>query len=156
MEQQKFLAMYDVRGIQSYIFRTNKVKEIIGASKIVETIIQDALESAVTKLNIKNHAILSWENEEALSILSDEKIQVQVLFIGGGNAYVMYANEEIAKSVCNGFNTFFIQMVIVNKIFIFIFYGNNTIVIVDEGNSIGQNNIHFIVYIIRKCTVTKI
>ena len=29
------LAMYDVRGIQKYIFRTNKIKEIIGASNIV-------------------------------------------------------------------------------------------------------------------------
>mgnify|MGYP000626992205 CR=1 FL=1 len=33
---KEVLAMYDVRGIQSYIFKSNVAKEIIGASKIVE------------------------------------------------------------------------------------------------------------------------
>ena len=32
LNQSAVLAMYDVRGIQSYIFRTNEVREIIGAS----------------------------------------------------------------------------------------------------------------------------
>lgn len=35
--------MYDVRGIQNYIFRTNYVKEIIGASAMVENIILDGM-----------------------------------------------------------------------------------------------------------------
>jgi hypothetical protein len=30
--KESVLAMYDVRGIQSYIFKSNKLKEIIGAS----------------------------------------------------------------------------------------------------------------------------
>ena len=40
------IAIYDVRGIQDYIFRTNVVKEIIGASKIVDNIIITEFENA--------------------------------------------------------------------------------------------------------------
>ena len=40
---QQVLAMYDVRGIQNYIFKSNAAKEIIGASVLVEAIITDGL-----------------------------------------------------------------------------------------------------------------
>ena len=36
---KEVLAMYDVRGIQSYIFKSNKAKEIIGASVLVADVI---------------------------------------------------------------------------------------------------------------------
>ncbi|MBE5864581.1 MAG: hypothetical protein E7292_00015 [Lachnospiraceae bacterium] len=41
LRKGEVLAMYDVRGIQKYIFRTNKIKEIIGASSVVENIITE-------------------------------------------------------------------------------------------------------------------
>ena len=44
------LAMYDVRGIQAYIFRTNKVKDIIGASTLVDNIIRKAFHEASGKV----------------------------------------------------------------------------------------------------------
>ena len=48
-ERKKVLAMYDVRGIQNYIFRTAKVKDAIGASAIVEDVIEKAIEDACKK-----------------------------------------------------------------------------------------------------------
>ena len=35
MENQYVLAMYDIRGKQDYIYKSNKMKEIIGASYII-------------------------------------------------------------------------------------------------------------------------
>ena len=35
---QQVLAMYDVRGIQSYIFKSNAAKEIVGASVLVAVV----------------------------------------------------------------------------------------------------------------------
>ena len=70
-EPQFTLAMYDVRGIQNYIFRTNKLKEIIGASSIVENIIQDALSYAIQQTQLEKQAILSWEKEEELFIFEE-------------------------------------------------------------------------------------
>ena len=45
--EQQVLAMYDVRGIQSYIFKSNAAKEIVGASALVEKIITDGLQAYV-------------------------------------------------------------------------------------------------------------
>lgn len=96
----KILAMYDIRGIQRFIFRTNKVKEIKGASRIVENIIEKALAHGLNAADIpQEQYILSWENNEELKILSDENMAAQVLFIGGGNAYVMYRDRELAVKV---------------------------------------------------------
>ena len=44
LRQKPVLAMYDVRGIQGYIFSTNRIKDIIGASELVENIIIDGLQ----------------------------------------------------------------------------------------------------------------
>lgn len=106
-ESEFILAMYDVRGIQNYIFRTNKLKEIIGASSIVEHIIQDALFYAVRQKQLETKAILSWENEEELFIFEENSdICIQVLFIGGGNAYVMYRSKELAVSITKHMSRF--------------------------------------------------
>lgn len=45
--ETRILAMYDVRGIQKYIYRTARVKDAMGASLLVENIIYDALKTAV-------------------------------------------------------------------------------------------------------------
>lgn len=96
----RILAMYDVRGIQSFIFRTNKVKEIMGASRIVEGIIEEALEHGLRQVcGPEDQYIVTWENNEELRILSDDNMAAQVLFIGGGNAYVMYRDRELAVAV---------------------------------------------------------
>lgn len=109
LKNKTVLAMYDVRGIQKYIFRTNKIKEIIGASNIVENIIIDGLQDIINRMNWDPELyITDWEedaNEE--EFLKNEKVQMQVMFIGGGNAYVLFrqgetcgiVNRELAKYV---------------------------------------------------------
>ena len=89
-------AMYDVRGIQDYIFRTPKLKHAIGASAIVESIIEKALEYAVEKYAVESvSSDLEWENKEYDGIDKD----VQVLYVGGGNAFVLYRDRELYLEV---------------------------------------------------------
>lgn len=96
----KVLAMYDIRGIQNFIFRTNKVKEIMGASRLVENIILEALDDSLKKTDLtESEYICRWEDNEEFRILSDDSIAAQVLFIGGGNAYVMYRDKALAVAV---------------------------------------------------------
>lgn len=54
MEKQ-YIAMYDVRGIQGYIYRTNKLKEIIAASLLVKNIFEESLKWAVEKMGIEKN-----------------------------------------------------------------------------------------------------
>lgn len=93
-----YVAMYDVRGIQGYIYRTNKLKEIIAASKIVENIFEESLKLAIKKLNISRFA-LEWEKQEYKESKTEEGYDVQVLFIGGGNAFVQYSSGELCHKV---------------------------------------------------------
>ena len=96
---EQVLAMYDVRGIQGYIFRTPKMKEAIGASYIVENLFKEILREAVDKLGIT--ADLDWINEDesgARPYTGADK-DVTVLYIGGGNACVVFRNKDTAVKV---------------------------------------------------------
>ena len=101
MDNQYVLAMYDVRGIQGYIFATNEVHDIIGASNLVENIILKGLESIIKKHQEwdEHHFLVNWEQDTKIVILEDKNIVMQVLFIGGGNAYVLFRDREVCKTV---------------------------------------------------------
>ena len=61
----KVLAMYDIRGIQDYIYRTPHIKDAMGASLIIEDILMKALRKACEKLSIKPEEMdLEWEKGE--------------------------------------------------------------------------------------------
>lgn len=94
------LAMYDVRGIQDYIYKTAKVQDAIGASAIVEDIISEALKEAVEKEELSYD--LEWYDENGVLLYDVSKASdtdVQVLYIGGGNAFVSFKDEDICQRV---------------------------------------------------------
>lgn len=99
--EKKVLAMYDIRGIQKYIYRTDKVKDAIGASYIVENIILEALGASVDCLKEvrADCCELSWYDENGSEHFTEKDLDVQVLFIGGGNAYVLFRNWELCVHV---------------------------------------------------------
>ncbi len=101
LQDKEVLAMYDVRGIQSYIFKTNKVKEIIGASVLVENIITEGMAAYVAeKVQAEDKAkyLLHWKAENGsgapedapTAFIQDSSVKMQVMFVGGGNAYVLF------------------------------------------------------------------
>ena len=75
------LAIYDMSGIQKFIFATNKIREIIGASIIVH----DALYENIPELFDEKN----WQENNTFS--SDKS---GIVYIGGGNALVLYETEE--------------------------------------------------------------
>lgn len=83
----KILAIYDMSGIQRFIFATNKVKEITGASQIVH----NALYKNVSEcFGMKEN---DWENDK---VTDDGKSHI--IYIGGGNALVLYNTENEYKT----------------------------------------------------------
>lgn len=99
-QKKSFLAMYDVRGIQNYIFKTAKMQEIIGASRLVENIIIEGLDKIIAQNGWgREYFLTKWEEDEPDAFLNKEEVRMQVLFIGGGNAYVLFRGEEILKKV---------------------------------------------------------
>ncbi|MGN0299448.1 MAG: Cas10/Cmr2 second palm domain-containing protein [Lachnospiraceae bacterium] len=96
------LVMYDVRGIQDFIFRTNKISDVMGASRIIERIVPEALNAAIHSLGITN-VLLDWENweedKEALRFFTDDSISIQMLYEGGGNALVLFRSKILSSQV---------------------------------------------------------
>ena len=101
MENKPVIAIYDVRGIQDYIFRTNKVKEIVGASLIVDNLVISEFKNAIKQnSNIsENEIILDWESKEPLIFEDNESIKIEILYYGGGNLVVLFRNEEVAQEI---------------------------------------------------------
>lgn len=111
------MAKYDVRGIQNFIYRTAKLRDAVGASWIVEHCIDDALADACQKEGLSLNA--KWFDENGAikySEKNDNTVDAQVLYVGGGNAYVSFidramairVNKRMAKYVME--NTYSLQL----------------------------------------------
>ncbi len=100
---QRVLAMYDIRGIQDYIFRTAKVKDAIGASAIVEDIIEEAMEDAVKKVKQEGETFttdLIWYDENGVrDFHMEEAADIQVLYVGGGNAFFLFRDQILCEKI---------------------------------------------------------
>ena len=104
MENKSCIAIYDVRGIQNYIFRTNAVKEIIGGSNIVDGLIINEFTTAVNKIMndiglSSESVVLDWDSVASYSFDDNPDIQIEVLYYGGGNLVVLFRDEELCQKV---------------------------------------------------------
>ena len=84
------LAIYDLSGIQAFLFSSNKLKEISGAS----TVVHDALFSLIPKqFGVPAEA---WKEKKPVSLTGGEK--KKIVYIGGGNALLLYDTEETCRA----------------------------------------------------------
>ena len=95
------LAIYDVLKIQEFIFASNKLAENLGASIFVQQVFEERLLKAIEK-TVQDEARprKCWKDATEFEIAkSNSKIQAEVVYIGGGNAMVAYADKKIAIKV---------------------------------------------------------
>lgn len=83
--RKMILAIYDLSGIQKFIFSTNKLKEIIGASAVVN----NALFKNVPEMCGDTNNI--WKEKKFFFSSEDKK---KIVYIGGGNALLMFDTEN--------------------------------------------------------------
>lgn len=97
------LAIYDIRGIQNYIFRTNRIKEIIGASNIVqdlfETILREAVDSVLKIEQDPEQYRINWRQCTECRFEKDENVQMEVVYTGGGNTLILYRTRALCRAV---------------------------------------------------------
>ena len=98
---QPVLAIYDLRGIQKFIFHTNAVKEIIGGSAIVSTLLEDALRAFIETRGYKK-SLLEWYGDDKPKVFrfyndKTDTLCYEVLYCGGGNLLVVWKTEELAR-----------------------------------------------------------
>lgn len=105
-----YLSIYDISGIQKYIFDTEKLKEQVGASSIVHWILYEKLPEVVREEKIKEGKYAGkyiWETDLDELTEPTESHRGTLVSVGGGIATVLYkdkvymdkCNREIQKAV---------------------------------------------------------
>lgn len=111
MMNKYILAIYDIRGKQEYIYRSNKIKEIIGGSAIIRDCFTDYLFPAAKAYMKKQQgtAIYRYQEqepfrmEEFINRMNSASYIGEVVYEGGGNFFVLYKDKE----TCLGVNRLF-------------------------------------------------
>lgn len=100
---ERMIVLYDVRNIQKYIFRTAKMKDAIGASGIIDGLVEKILEESIDELEASSGRVitrdLEWFDGNGPKEYREDEYDVQTLYIGGGNAYVTYSNHGLALKI---------------------------------------------------------
>lgn len=114
MSNKYVLAMYDVRGKQEYIYRSNKIKTIIGGSLIISDCFKDYLFPAAIKYRdsncetkISGEAIFDYKMQENKGFSTDNfesrmqgnQYLGEVIYEGGGNFFVLYKDEDACREI---------------------------------------------------------
>ncbi len=87
MDSKKWLAIFDLSGIQRFIFATNKMKEIIGGSTIVHNALFKELPDII------GNSPDNWQTDD----FKFNGAEAQIVYIGGGNALVIFSSEDKYK-----------------------------------------------------------
>lgn len=103
------LAMYDVRGKQDYIFRGNKIKEIVGGSLVIRDIYKDYLLTDKNRIvsyssdvdTVKDIPKFTWE--EFKNHINNDKMNGEVIYDGGGNFLVLFKNKDTFNKITHRF-----------------------------------------------------
>lgn len=125
MGNKYVLAMYDIRGKQEFIYRSTKIKEIMGASWIIRDLFKDYLYDAAIKYRdtilekrlieyvdgkeIDAQAIKRYDpNNEVLEKFSFEEFEEnmkseqylgEIVYDGGGNFILLFKDKKVAAGV---------------------------------------------------------
>lgn len=83
------LAIFDLSGIQKFIFSTNKLKDIIGASAVVNNALFKNIPEMCNDVENK------WKTD-VFSFSSDD--ESKIVYIGGGNALLVFKDEDTYKA----------------------------------------------------------
>jgi len=98
----KFLVLLDTDKIKDYVFATNKLREIRGASAILDEL---NLESTYQTLNSDdfgegNYDKVDGEWKHNCKTIKGNTINWEVMFLGGGSGKILFAEEERARKFC--------------------------------------------------------
>lgn len=102
------LAMYDIRGKQDFIYKSSKIKEIVGGSYIIRDCFDDCLFPAAEECSEKG--IFSYRRNTSHEESNDFTVENfkkrlqegyigEVIYDGGGNFFVLYKDVIIYREV---------------------------------------------------------
>lgn len=93
------LSVFDVSGIQNYLFKSSKLKENLGASQLVTDLLEKMLPASIKYVCNGSKCITDWQGATEFSIAKSSSIAAEIVYVGGGNAMVAFSDKNIAVEV---------------------------------------------------------
>ena len=101
---EPILAQYTIRSKQDYIFRTNRLLEIVGASAIIANSF-DLLFACAEQCGLRTSREKGeFHMAETLQAFENGALDMSELFIGGGNDTVLFKDRETCRKVNERFS----------------------------------------------------
>ena len=103
MSTSKCIAVLGTASLQRYIFQSNRLKENIGASYLAKYWLDEGLIEAIKQVGYTIDTDTAWNAyKENPSMSPSEKSadtheDVNLIYVGGGNAALLCKSQEIAK-----------------------------------------------------------
>ena len=95
---QNTLLLIEATGIQDYIFGSNELKQIIGASELVQQATHDWVLDSLPRPNNVSPAVDQPDGWQIAAPVLTGAWAAQVIYAGGGNAVVVFADAGDAQS----------------------------------------------------------
>jgi len=95
------LTVLDTVSIQKYIFSTNKLQEMIGASELVEVATQEWVYECLFDLFKENHNLTSRAGGlDEQRVIENEALglQAELIYAGGGNTLLLFRDMDCARA----------------------------------------------------------
>lgn len=89
--------LIDTVSIQKYVYSGNRLKENIGASKIVKDIYKTKFKTSLEKVLQHEVNLNRWEEKPEEVLIKDSNIDFEVGYIGGGNAFLLFKDKAMVK-----------------------------------------------------------
>lgn len=90
------LSLFDVTGIQDFIFSSKKAQENVGASVLVSQVFDKFLVDAIKKTVSAEAVLTSWKDAKTFRLPNEAALKAEIVYIGGGNAVVAFRDKSIA------------------------------------------------------------
>ncbi|MGB5024951.1 MAG: hypothetical protein WBO44_06360 [Saprospiraceae bacterium] len=105
MSQEVTAVLINVTSIQEYIYHSNKLKENIGASYIIEhKLYNELMRDILKKKPFGVSDIDLWKKDYEVKINTNPKISCEVGYIGGGNTLLLFNSESNATQFIKEFS----------------------------------------------------
>ncbi|BCB96590.1 hypothetical protein JZK55_15120 [Dissulfurispira thermophila] len=95
-----YAVLLDTMSIQKYVFSTNRLKENLGASYLVQNIYEGVLKKVLKGLfpDMDDNYLSHWKDKSQAMPSLEEGRPFEIGYIGGGNALLFFKEKEGAES----------------------------------------------------------
>jgi len=88
------LAMYDFAAKQNFIYKTNKIKEIVGASQLIKDAFNDFFVLLEKEIKLRLMPIMPTEKDFSMEEFEKDGYNCAVIYEGGGNLFMIFDNAD--------------------------------------------------------------